>query len=105
MDKFSNLTSKIENVRKELQADQETETGNVLSLISEIKAETEKLEKKSKNVDDRLIEIQSGLGTQLNANNAKIQEIEKTILSLGKVENIDFSLALLNSFNEIVFCI
>ena len=90
MDKFSNLTSKIENVRKELQADQETETGNVLSLISEVKAETQKLEKKSKGVDDRLIEIQSGLGTQLNANNAKIQEIEKTILSLGKVENLGF---------------
>ena len=90
MDKFSNLTSKIENVRKELQADQETETGNVLSLISEIKAQTQKLEKKSKGVDDRLIEIQSGLGTQLNANNAKIQEIEKTILSLGKVENLGF---------------
>ena len=94
MDKFSNLTSKIENVRKELQADQETEAGNVLNLISEIKTETQKLEKKSKSVDDRLIEIQSGLGTQLNANNAKIQEIEKTILSLGKVENIDLSLAL-----------
>ena len=90
MDKFSNLTSKIENVRKELQADQETETANVLSLISEIKAQTQKLEKKSKGVDDRLIEIQSGLGTQLNANNAKIQEIEKTILSLGKVENLGF---------------
>lgn len=90
MGKFSNLTSKIENVRKELQADQETETANVLSLISEIKAQTQKLEKKSKGVDDRLIEIQSGLGTQLNANNAKIQEIEKTILSLGKVENQGF---------------
>ena len=91
MDKFSNLTSKIENVRKELQADQETEAGNVLSLISEIKAETQKLEKKSKGVDDRLIEIQSGLGTQLNANNAKIREIEKTILSLGKVEIMIFA--------------
>ena len=88
MDKFSNITSKIENLRKDVFANQETEKKEVLGLISGVKQQTEKLTKKSDGIDDRLIEIQTGLATQLNANNVKIQEIEKILVALGIVAKV-----------------
>ena len=88
MDKFSNITSKIENLRRDVFANQETEKKEVLGLISGVKQQTEKLTEKSDGIDDRLIEIQTGLATQLNANNAKIQEIEKVLVALGIVAKV-----------------